>query len=161
MTKYDEEALTDEDVEYLIHTLKHPTREFGLDELRKKIENSITLDNTEIDGNAVILGVVDNIEYILHVYCGDPVLPKPKYLVYLRFKKSNIQLVRVDIGGRHTNPGEKVAKAYPHIHIYNPNYSKKDKVAYRVNTEDFPNIHNIMVTFENFLKFTNIHDQSV
>ncbi|ANK62520.1 hypothetical protein AYR56_10080 [Loigolactobacillus backii] len=114
------------------------------------------LKGTEIDGDTVIIGDVDDIEYILHVFCGDPLIIRPKYTINLRFKKSNIQLIRVDIGGRHRNPNEKSARNYPHIHIYNPNYSKKDRIAYLLDSKKFPNIDNILRTFEDVLRYTNI-----
>lgn len=158
MAEFDEENLTEADVDYLLQTLKQPSKIFTFQQLRSRIETSITLTDSEIDGNSVILGVIDGIEYILHVFCGDPKLPKLKYTINLRFKKSDIQLIRVDVGGRHKNPGEKVAKTYPHVHIYNPHYAKKDRVAYPLDPVEFPNVQNIMQTFEDVLDYTNIQE---
>lgn len=158
MSTFDESSLSEDDVQYLLNALKHPKEQLKIDEIRTKISESVTLLDSEIDGNAVILGTVDGIEYILHIHCGDASLPieSLSYSIHLRFKQSNLHLARLDINQRHRNPWDKTAHRYSHIHIYTPRYAKKSRVAIPIDVNEFPNISNIARTFEDFLKKTNI-----
>lgn len=159
MSTFDESSLSEDDVQYLLNALKHPKEQLKIDEIRTKISESVTLlGGSEIDGNAVILGIVDDIEYILHIHCGDALLPieSLSYSIHLRFKQSNLHLARLDINQRHKNPWEKTAKRYSHIHIYTPEYANKSRVAIPIDVNEFPNISNIARTLEDFFKRTNI-----
>jgi hypothetical protein len=69
-----------------------------------------------------------------------------------RFTHSNIQFVRLDVDGLHTNPdGHHVASA-AHLHIYTPKYQKHDAVAMPVNQNYFENVSDVYRTWREFLR---------
>jgi hypothetical protein len=153
VNNFDENNLTDEEVQHLLHVLKHPSHLLDL----KKLTNAlISLTSDEIDETKSIIDEIDGIEYWLHFYCGDPLLLKPKYSIHLRFKKSNIHLIRVDIGSAHRNPGQKRSRE-PHMHIYTNRFKKHDTIAQPIPINDFPNIKSMVACLESFLQYTNTH----
>ena len=152
---YNENDLNDEDVQILLHRLKHPSRLLDL----QKLENAlISLTSDEIDETKSIVDTIDDIEYWLHFFCGDPLLPKPRYSIHLRFKKSNIHLIRIDIGTPHKNPGQKRLNYEPHMHIYTNRYKKHDRIAVPLPINTFPNIKSMIACVDSFLKYTNIQN---
>ncbi|UNC22152.1 DUF6978 family protein [Latilactobacillus sakei] len=141
-------------------SLKNPSNRLGVQQIQEALVKSVNLFNEEIYETTVVVGVVDNIEYSLHCYCGDASLPAEflSYSIHLRFKNSNEHLARLDINGRHKNPGEKVARRYNHLHIYSNRYAKRDRIAIAVDPHEFPNVQSIVNTFNDFLKKVNFRN---
>lgn len=80
---------------------------------------------------------------------------RPKYTISLRFKTDGLQLLRLDIGGRHKNPDERNVRTYNHIHLYGPG-KKHDLRARKLTVNEQQRIGSPEDTFIDFLKQTNI-----
>ncbi|MGH1663474.1 DUF6978 family protein [Enterococcus avium] len=143
--------LDDSEVKSLIESLKHPSRLFSFIEINEKL--AAMFGQITISEN--IIGVIDGIEYVIHIYRGkrDP----DRYSINLRFADKHHQLVRLDIGSNHTNPdGTKIFG--DHIHIYNNDYPKRDSFAFSLKKHEFPNVENIVDAFSKFRMYTNINE---
>lgn len=154
MATVDLNALNDQDIKYLINALKNPTEVFTIKDIQDKL---CTLDLYGCREDAVILGIIDNIEYVLHIKTSKNYIEVNRYSIHLRFKKNNEHLIRLDVGSGHNNPpGYSSCKNVSHIHIYNPNVIPHDCIAIPLEESDFPNITTIIKAFDNFLGYTNI-----
>lgn len=146
--------LTKDNVQYLLHSLKYPSKVFEVQDIKNKL---LALQVNRYKKDTVIIGVVDNIQYILHVYIPKYKSIDERYSIHLRFADTYEQLIRVDIGSGHHNP-----ERYPdcsnvdHIHIYDPDRVPHDMIAFPLKDYDFPNINNIVEAFDSFLEYTNI-----
>lgn len=102
-------------------------------------------------------GIIDDgdIEYFLHVYHGK--YDTSRFSFHIRFKDNHEHLVRVDVNpaGKHINPDGSVILD-SHMHIYNPEYNKKDSFAFPLNPKEFPNIETIVDAYTSFEKFINL-----
>lgn len=76
--------------------------------------------------------------------------------MHLRFAKSNIQFVRLDVDGFHLNPDGHYVRGESHIHYYTPNYRKHDAFAFELPDKVFHNIHDVYQTWSEFLNFVNV-----
>lgn len=155
MTNFDENNLSSTEVKHLIQTLKCPTHNFNIADLRQKITTNLAT----IDSTGKVIGIVDNIEYKLYLFTSNSNGVKPRGSIHLRFANSNQILARVDIGGYHTNPVgiEPYRISGTHIHIYNDHFKKRDKIAYPVDGENFPIVTTIIAALDDFIKFMHIN----
>ncbi|WP_368644810.1 hypothetical protein AB4027_06925 [Alkalibacterium putridalgicola] len=145
------DELHDNEVQGLISSLKNPSKIFGIQEINAKI--SPMLGSLEV--NEKIVGIADEIEYILHIYRGNRDMNR--YTINLRFASKHHQLIRIDIGSGHNNPdGTRIDG--DHIHIYSREYPKRDRVAYPLDSHEFPNVQNIIDAFSNFTLYTSIKE---
>jgi len=68
--------------------------------------------------------------------------------------RSVIVLVRLDIAGSpHRNPDDTEIPA-PHLHLFREGYG--DKWAIPVPVEDFPNLHDLYLCLDDFMRYCNI-----
>lgn len=84
MATVDLNALNDQDIKYLINALKNPTEVFTIKDIQDKL---CTLDLYGCREDAVILGIIDNIEYVLHIKTSKNYIEVNRYSIHLRFKK--------------------------------------------------------------------------
>ena len=154
MRKVNLNSLTRDQIKILINDLKHPSKEFDINEIRRQIQ----LTNiSKLKRSTLIIGTIDNIDYVLHIYLVQRAGNKRKCSIHLRFKNTNEHLIRIDIGSGHLNPkGFPDCKHIDHIHIYNPNFEPHDSIAYPLSDYQFPNIITILKAFDSFLIYTNI-----
>ncbi|MGX7023836.1 DUF6978 family protein [Vagococcus hydrophili] len=145
----DLDNLSDNEVKNLIKSLKNPTRLFAIEDINAQI--STMFGNIDID--KTMIGVIDNIEYTLHIFRGKR--EANRYSINLRFTNKYHQLIRLDIGSNHTNP-DNTQIIGDHIHFYSNKFPKRDCVAYPINVTDFPNVSNIIDAFNQFTLYTNI-----
>lgn len=154
MDNIDLNNLTKDNINYLLHSLKYPSKLLEVQEIRNKL---LSLHVNRYKKDTMVIGVVDNIQYILHVFIPKYKSIDERYSIHLRFTDTYEQLIRVDIGSGHHNP-----KGYPdcsnvdHVHIYNPDKLPHDIIAYPLKKFNFPNINNIIEAFDEFLEYTNI-----
>lgn len=163
MKPYDEENLTNDEVQTLIHELKNPRPRSGLQRLFKLVSAKLEVGPETIDGVIVVRAVASSIEYKLYIYCGDTHLNPQhiKYTIHLRFKISNEHLVRLDINGKHRNPDERRARTYSHLHVYTNRYVRHDRVAVAIDPTVFTDVGSIVVTLEQFAQLVNIEKKGV
>ncbi|MBN7275553.1 hypothetical protein GNF18_10410 [Ligilactobacillus pobuzihii] len=154
--KLDLNNLNEKDVSYLINTLKYPSQEFKVEDIFNTLT---TLNLYRVKKDAIVLGVIDDIEYVLHVSVSKYFDIEKRYSIHLRFKDNNEHLIRVDVGSGHHNPnGYPDCSHIDHIHIYNPDIEPHDAIAYPLSNylDQFPNVSIIIKAFEEFLVYTNI-----
>lgn len=146
----DFDNLTDLEVSQLIERLKHPQNRITFNVAYKQITTlfgNINFEEPIIDD--------EDFEYFLKVYRGR--IDNNRFSIHLRFKEFYHHLVRVDINpsNNHNNPdGTKIIG--DHIHIYSSVHNPKDAVAIPLSDSDFPNVKNIVESFESFLSYNNI-----
>ena len=138
------------EVDLLIDRLKNPMNLLSYGEINVKLSamfNSINITEAVIDDG--------DVEYFLHVYRGK--YDMTRFSFHLRFKDNHEHLVRVDINptGKHVNPDGSVITD-SHMHIYNPESSKKDSFAIPLNPKEFPNIETIIEAYMSFEQYINL-----
>jgi hypothetical protein len=93
-------------------------------------------------------------EFLLDIYRGRIDLLKG---TYQNRGRQIIVLVRIDFGGApHRNP-DGTELPCPHLHLYREGYG--DKWAIPLPPDKFPNIGDLWVTLEDFMRFCNIVDR--
>lgn len=155
-TTIDINDLTDKDVRYLIKSLKEPNSSLEIEAIKNKL---LTLDVQKIKEDTIVLGIVDNIEYILHVFTTKYLHYDRRYSIHLRFAANHEHLIRVDVGdSSHNNPtGYPKCGKVDHVHFYRQDIEPHDAIAIPLSECDFPNIQNIVEAFDEFLNYNNIN----
>ncbi len=145
----DLDNLNDDEVNELIKSLKNPSKLFVIDDINNELSSMFG----KIDIDEIVIGIIDNIEYTLHIFRGKR--ESNRYSINLRFTNKYHQLIRIDIGSNHTNP-DNTQIIGDHIHFYSNQYPKRDRIAYPIDISDFPNVSNITDAFNQFTLYTNI-----
>ena len=111
---------------------------------------------TRLTLDTEVSGVGSDNQLILEYFRQrDALESKPKYTISLRFKTDGLQLLRLDIAGRHKNPGESSGTVYDHVHLYGAG-KKHDLQARKLTLDEQKWIGSPEDTFIDFLKQTNI-----
>lgn len=128
----------------------------ALIKMKKVRIDSIIWNYPPLGGSISIpLSSIDKREnFLLDISRGHIDLRKGKYQNRAR---QIIVLVRLDFNGApHRNPDGMEVTA-PHLHIYREGFG--DKWAYPVPIDEFPNLTDVVMTLDDFMRFCNIVDK--
>lgn len=143
--------LSNDQVKELINELKYPETDIDVTKLK-------TLIACQINERQDIVSFRLGIKYIITIKRGN--IEIDRFSISIIFQDTHHTLVRLDVkGGTHNNPDGTTAPN-THIHIYNNSYDKKDRFAYEINLQEFPNIYEIYNAYMAFLDYTNVKELS-
>lgn len=149
MEKLDLNNLEDNQVKDLIEELKYPESHINESELK-------TLVASRIDQRQDIVSFKLGVKYFLVIKRGN--IEIDRFSISIIFAETHHTLARICVkSGTHENPDGTIAPE-SHIHIYNNSYEKKDRYAYKIDLEEFPNIYNVYSAYMSFLAYNNIKD---
>ena len=155
----DEYSLTKAQVAWLIQVKKHAVDSDTLVKFNARLREPLSEDIVTADF-IITSGSTKLPDYVLHFYLRSLRHKEVCYTMFLRFKKSNLPLIRMDVDGFHKNPSGEIIRGRGHIHLYNPGQRKPDASAYAADINEFPNVDDVADTWMRFLKHINLKEES-
>lgn len=151
----DIDNLNNNEVKIIIDKLKHPKKLIKHQQIMTELSKLPMTDIVDID--EWIIDDDGEFEYGLHAYRG--LKKETRFSISLRFKENNHHIIRIDTNpsNRHQNPDGTIITG-SHLHIYNNDFLKKDRIAIPIEDTNFPNVTTLMEAFEEFLRYTNIKE---
>ena len=155
----DEYSLTKAQIAWLIQVKKYAVNPNDLVSFTAKLREPLSEDIMTADF-IITSGSTKLPNYVLHFYLRSLRHKEVCYTMFLRFKKSNLPLIRLDVDGFHKNPSGEIIRGRGHIHLYNPGQRKPDASAYAADINEFPNVDDVADTWMRFLKHINLKEES-